>query len=182
MSFFPRGLAIVLTIMLGFAGAAQAQAQAPQSQVVFSHKKWEVRVVGFDDGSLACVARVEKPGSSFSIWGDAFGAVQLQFYATAWRFNDETADIVVQIDRRAKWDLTNAELDQNSILFNLPDGDASIRFVKEVARGNQIKLFNKSGKLVESWSLAGSSASINALIDCTNLLKSEADGDQNPFN
>lgn len=179
MRLFSTGLAAILAALLGLAGAARAQ--DVESEVIFNHKSWEVRVVAFPDGSIECLARVSKPGSSFSVWADAGANVQLQFFHDDWSFDNETADIVVQIDRRPKWDLTNASLDQNSIHFGLPNGsEASSRFLVEVAQGNRIKLKNSSGRQVDEWSLAGSKASMAALVECARLIREDTDG--NPFN
>ncbi len=161
----------------GFAGIAGAQ----QSEVLFSHKHWKVEVVGWDDGSLGCVAEVSAPGESFSIWTFPNGAVQLQFYSTAWQFEQgTTADLQVKIDRRAPWNLTNAELYQNSVLFYLPDSKAGVGFINEIARGNRLYLRDADGSDVQNYSLAGSRASIDALIECGDVISSRTPG--NPFN
>lgn len=159
------------------AGAAAAQ----QSEILFSHKHWQVEIVGWDDGSVGCVAQVSAPGESFSIWTFPDGSVQLQFYSTAWQFGEgTTGDLEVQIDRRAPWNLTGAELYQNSVLFYLPDSSAGVTFVKEVARGNRLYLRSSDGSDVQNYSLAGSSASIQALIDCGEVITKRTPG--NPFN
>ena len=156
-------------------GAADAQ----QSEVLFAHKHWSVSIVGSDDGSIGCVAEVTAPGESFSIWTFPDGSVQLQFYSTAWQFGEgDTADLEVQIDRRGPWSLTGAELYQNSVLFYLPDSQAGVNFINEVARGNRLYLRSWDGSDVQNYSLAGSSASINALIDCGDVIQSPG----NPFN
>ena len=160
-----------MSIRMGLAAALIAAsagvAGAQDSEVLFSHKHWQVSIVGWDDGSVGCVAEVKAPGESFSIWTFPDGAVQLQFYSTAWEFGEgQTADLGVQIDRRAPWSLTGAELYQNSVLFYLPDSQAGINFVTEVARGNRLYLRDKDGADVQNYSLAGSSASIGALVDC----------------
>ncbi|MFM7336058.1 MAG: hypothetical protein ACKO2N_08340 [Tabrizicola sp.] len=170
------GLAAALGVAL-VAGAATAQ----QSEVLFSHKHWEVSIVGWDDGSVGCVAEVKAPGESFSIWTFPDGAVQLQFYSTAWEFGEgQTADLGVQIDRRAPWNLTGAELYQNSVLFYLPNSDAGGDFIAEVARGNRLYLRDDDGSDVQNYSLAGSSASISALVDCGDVITKRTPG--NPFN
>jgi hypothetical protein len=157
-------------------GAALAEAQ---SELLFSHKAWEVRVVAFDDGTLSCVAQVSDGTDSFSIWNDGVSSVRLQFYSDAWDFGEgETADLVVQIDRRAPWTLTNAELYLQSVLFDIPGDDKGAEFVAEVMRGNTLALSNDTGEHVMSYSLAGSSASVSALIECVNALSRES----NPFN
>jgi hypothetical protein len=170
------GLAAAVTLA-ALAGTADAQ----QSEVVFSHKHWQVEIVGWDDGSLGCVAQVSAPGESFSLWTFPDGSVQLQFYSTAWEFGEgDTADLEVQIDRRAAWNLTEAELYQNSVLFTLPDDQAGINFIVEVAQGNRLYLRSSDGADVQNYSLSGSRASIDALIECGEVITSTKPG--NPFN
>jgi hypothetical protein len=172
------GLGLAAALGTAFAsGGALAQ----QSEVLFAHKHWEVSIVGWDDGSVGCVAEVKAPGESFSIWTFADGAVQLQFYSTAWEFGQgQTADLGVQIDRRAPWNLTGAELYQNSVLFYLPDSNAGVNFISEVARGNRLYLRDDDGSDVQNYSLAGSSASIGALVECGDAITQRTPG--NPFN
>ena len=172
---FRTGLATAL--IAASAGGAGAQ----ESEILFSHKHWQVSIVGWDDGSVGCVAEVKAPGESFSIWTFPDGAVQLQFYSTAWEFGEgQTADLGVQIDRRAPWSLTGAELYQNSVLFYLPDDQAGVNFITEVARGNRLYLRDADGTDVQNYSLSGSSASISALIDCGDVITKRTPG--NPFN
>ena len=169
---FRMGLAAAV---IAVAGAANAQ----QSEVLFSHKHWQVEIVGWEDGSVGCVAQVSAPGESFSIWTFPDGAVQLQFYSTAWQFGEgDFADLEVQIDRRAPWNLTGAELYQNSVLFNLPDDQAGVDFIVEVAQGNRLFLRSADGSDVQNYSLSGSRASIDALIECGNVISAPG----NPFN
>lgn len=158
------------------AGAAGAQ----QSEVLFAHKHWQVSVVGWDDGSVGCVAEVTAPGESFSIWTFPDESVQLQFYSTQWSFGEgDTADLEVQIDGRSPWSLTGAQLTQNSVLFALPDTQVGINFVMEVARGNRLYLRAADGADVQNYSLSGSSASIGALVDCGDVITQKTPG--NPF-
>jgi hypothetical protein len=136
--------------------------------------------VAWDDGSIGCVAEVSAPGESFSIWTLQDGAVSLQFYSTAWTFTDgDTADLVVQIDRRAPWNLNGAELSQNSVYFNIPGSDDGINFISEIARGNRLYLRSADGSDVQDYSLSGSSASINALLECGKYISDPTPG--NPF-
>ncbi len=170
-------LGIAAAVIAAISGMAGAQ----ESEILFSHKHWQVSVVGWDDGSVGCVAEVKAPGESFSIWTFPDGAVQLQFYSTAWEFGEgQTADLGVQVDRRAPWSLTGAELYQNSVLFFLPDDGAGVNFITEVARGNRLFLRDADGADVQDYSLAGSSASIGALIDCGDVITKRTPG--NPFN
>jgi hypothetical protein len=166
---------ILAAMLLATAGGADAQT----TETLFSQKHWEVQIVGWDDGSVACVAQVAAPGETFSIWTFPDGGVQLQFYSTAWEFGEgETADLEVQIDRRSPWSLTSAELYKNSVLFFLPQGDAGVDFIVEVARGSRLFLRSADGSDVQNYSLAGSRASIDALVTCGDAIGRPA----NPFN
>lgn len=172
-----RQIGMVAALIVASTGLATAQ----QSERLFTHKHWQVEVVGWDDGSVGCVAQVSAPGESFSIWTFPDGAVQLQFYSTAWEFGEgDTADLEVQIDRRAPWNLNNAELYKNSVLFNLPDDNAGVNFIVEVARGNRLYLRSADGSDVQNYSLSGSRASIDALVECGNVIGRRNPG--NPFN
>lgn len=170
-------LGIAAALLAAMAGSASAQ----QSEVLFSHKHWQVEVVGWDDGSVGCVAQVSAPGESFSVWTFPDGTVQLQFYSSAWEFGEgDTADLEVQIDSRAPWNLTGAELYQNSVLFYLPDDKAGVNFIVEVAQGNRLYLRSDDGADVQNYSLSGSRASIDALVECGNVIGRANPG--NPFN
>jgi hypothetical protein len=121
---------------------------------------------------------VSAPGESFSLWTFPDDTVQLQFYSTAWQFEEgTTANLEVQIDRRSPWNLSNAELYQNSVLFNLPDSQGGINFILEVARGTRLYLRSDDGSDVQNYSLAGSRASIDALIECGKVISDNTPGD-----
>jgi len=169
--------AIALAALL----AAPAMAQNYESQVLERNKAWVVEMVAWNDGSLGCVGTVSAPGESFSLWTFQDGSVQLQFYSSQWNFGDtgDTADLQVQIDRRSPWNLTGANLRMNSVLFTLPDSDAGIEFLLEVAKGNRLYLRSADGGDVQNYSLAGSKASIQTLIDCGDQITKQTPS--NPF-
>ena len=161
------------------ATAASAEAEY---KTLYQHKAWEVQVVGFDDGTLSCLAQVSDGSESFTLWADAENLVKLQFYSADWDFGEgETADLEVEIDRRSPWTLNAAELYLQSVLFNLPNSDTGTKFLLEVVKGNTLYLRDDAGKDVRSYSLAGSSASIGALTDCVDAISS-GNADRNPFN
>jgi hypothetical protein len=167
--------------LIGVLAAFGAPVAAQDSQVLYSNKAWQVEVSKFDDGSFGCVAQVSEGGESFSVWAFQEGGVRLQFYSSQWEFGEgDTADLQVQIDRRGPWTLTAAELYKNSVLFDLPAGDDGARFVREVSNGSVLYLRNDSGDDVQSYSLAGSSASIDALIECESAITDNSP--KNPFN
>jgi hypothetical protein len=169
---------LALTAVLCLSGAPVF---ADESQTLYTNKAWEVQVTRFDDGTYGCVAQVSAPGESFSVWSFQEGGVRLQFYSTQWEFGEgDTADLEVQVDRRGPWTLTSAELYKNSVLFDLPAGTEGARFVREVSNGSVLYLRNDKGEDVQSYSLAGSSGSIGALIECEGAITDQSP--KNPFN
>lgn len=168
--------ASVLSCALALPGMAQ------QTEVLFSHKNWQVELVAWEDGVIGCVANVSSPGESFAMWTFQDSTVQLQFFSTSWSFAEgETANLQVQIDKMAPWNLTDAELSQNSVLFTLPDSEAGVDFILEVAKGNRLFLRTEDGGDVQNYSLAGSRASIDALIECGEVITQQQQPG-NPFN
>jgi hypothetical protein len=176
---FSRSIAMrphLACLMVLFATPVFAETQ---SETLFSHKNWEVEVARFDDGSVACLAQVDDTTDSFTIWTYADQSMQLQFYSDQWEFGEgETADLEVQIDRRGPWSLTDAELYKQSVLFNLPDSKDGVRFLVEVAQGSRLHLSSADGAEVMWYSLAGSRASMDALIQCGEVITG---GGKNPF-
>lgn len=154
---------------LGF--VATLAGAEPTSEMLYQYKHWEVEVVSYDDGSFACLAEVDATSDSFSIWTYQDQSVRLQFYSTSWEFGEgDTANLEIQIDRRGPWSMTDAELYQNSILFDLPDSKAGVRFLVEVAQGSRLYLRTEAGESVMDYSLAGSRASMDKLIECGNAI------------
>ncbi len=146
--------------------ATNARAES-QSQTIFQQGGWDVQVVSFDDGTQTCVANVYVGTDSFSVWADQGGALKLQFHSQAWDFGEgDTANLEVEVDRRSPWSMTNAELYQQSVLFDIPDSAEGVRLLREVMNGRTLFLRNESGEAVQDYPLSGSSASIQTLIDC----------------
>lgn len=177
MSF--RHLLLAATAAITLALPATAQ----QSEVLFEHKHWRVELVAWDDGVIGCQATVGDQRESFSLWTFQDGTVQLQFFSKAWDFGEsQSADLQVQVDRKPKWNLTDAELYQNSVLFTLPDSDSGVEFIMEIARGNRLYLRSADGGDVQNYSLAGSKASITALVECGDVITQQPTKKKNPFN
>jgi hypothetical protein len=153
----------------------------PTSVTLFQHKNWEVELITFDDGGKACLAEVDATTDSFTVWLYQDASFKLQFYSQGWDFGDpgSTADLQLRVDRRGPWNLTQAELYKSSVLFTLPDNDTGVRFLVEVAAGRDLLLATAAGEGVKTYSLAGSSASMRAMLECGDAITG---GNSNPFN
>jgi len=160
----------VFVMALAAAFLLVTSASADQSRVLYRHKAWEVRVAAFDDGSLHCIAQVRPTnGTTFAIWADG-RTIKLQFYANNWNFGNSTANVVARIDRRAGWNLNNANLYKNSVIFTMPGGNGSTRFLLQIANGNTLYLNQRNGLQMGYWTLAGSKASMRKLTECVGYL------------
>ncbi|WP_112312378.1 hypothetical protein [Pseudogemmobacter bohemicus] len=174
------GLALSASLALAQIGPALAYS----TEILFQHKQWKVDIHGWDDGEIGCRAVVGDDKESFAIWIFQDAMIQLQFFSASWDFgtDGQVADLRVQIDKRGGWDLTSASLKQNSVTFNLPDSDAAVDFVMEIAKGNKLFLRSKEGKDVQNYSLSGSKASIESLLECGNAITSGGStAPSNPF-
>ena len=161
------------------AGLLSTPALANEVEILYQHKSWMVQGVTFEDGSIACLAEVSEPGESFSVWTFPDQTIRLQFYSDEWDFGEsDTANLEVEVDNRSPWTLTGANLTQNSVLFDLPDLDESVNFIVEVAKGRTLYLRSEDGSDIRSYSLSGSSASIQYLVDCGNAISEDG---SNPF-
>jgi hypothetical protein len=165
----PFRLVLILPVVAMI--ALVSSASAAENRLLFQYKAWEVRAVAFDDGSLACVAKVnDNTSGSLSLWyGSALG-VKLVFHSPEWDFYSAQEDISVRVDRRGSWDLGNADLLDQTIAFTLSGQDQSKRLLREIMEGNRLRLLTASGDLVQTYTLAGSKASINKLIECAGII------------
>lgn len=154
----------VATVLLIALAAGPAAAETT-SENVFRESGWEVNLVRFDDGTADCVAETMETAESFSIWRMETG-MRLQFYSEAWSFGEgRYGDLSVGVDSLEPWNLTEAELYMNSILFDLPDGEGSGRFFSELAGGTDLFLIDPDGGK-RRYSLEGAAGALEALDFC----------------
>lgn len=168
------------TLMTFGIAIAAPPAFADRTDTLYENQSWRVQGITYDDGTYACLAEVADPGESFTIWTFADQTIRLQFYSEGWDFGDNgSANLEVEVDHRSPWSLTGANLTKQSVLFDLPDVKESINFVLEVAKGTTLHLRSSDGTPVKDYSLAGSAASINALVDCGTAISGS--NSKNPF-
>lgn len=170
-----RRLSYLATVLAAAAFSACAAAKST-STVLLNTGDWQVRSVRWDDGASACVAEVSNDSDTFSVWEDRAHPARLQFYSTSWDFapdpkgGDQFRDLAVKIDDHQVWNLHNADLYKQSILFDLPTGDSGAQFLNEVAGSKVLLLEESDGTQIRSYSLTGAGQSIGALKDCVSKL------------
>ena len=161
------------------AGIAVVPAWAERTEVLYEFRSWVVEGVTTDDNTFACNARVSLLGDSFSLRPLLDKAVRLEFYSDEWEFGEgDAADIQVQVDSRTPRDFSDATLLQSSVYVDLRDPEEGASFLKEIAGGTKLYLRSADGTDVRNYSLFGSSAAIEHLVDCSKAPVR----DRNPFN
>ena len=170
-------LAAALALSLPLGLTPRAAVAEVTSRTIYKQQSWQVRVVNYDNKRLRCVAQVSQSGNIFSIWASPTSQIRLQFYSRDWAFGPRhRGNLKVRIDSYPSWRMTNAELYKHSVLFNLPSSSKGSKFLLEVARGEALRLYNSRGQHVRSYTLAGSRASMSALIRCVKALRSGKSG------
>ena len=160
-------------------GLAALPAGAERTETLFEFRNWVVKGVTTDDNTFVCNATVTLSGDSFSIRPLLGQTVRLEFHSQDWEFGEgDTADIQVEVDRFPARDFVGATLLQSSVFVDLPDPTDGQSFLAEVAAGTRLILRSAAGTDVRTYSLFGSAAAIQQLVDCAALPVP----DRNPFN
>jgi hypothetical protein len=140
----------------------------PKTETLFKQLNWETSRVTFDDGDVACLAEVANHDSSesMSLWRFR-DTLRLQFYSEAWSFGEgEQADIDLKIDDLASWQMTNAELYKNSVLFDLPADENGDKLTMELRSGKTAVVTGDSAIGYRNYSLLGAVEAIPYLEGC----------------
>lgn len=156
----------IIVPMLLFS-AAQSASDIKSVQL-FSETNWRVERVTFEDGEVSCVAEVTNhdKSESLSLWKfeDRY---QLQFYSEKWSFGEgRVADVSLKIDDNGVWNMTNAELYLNSVLFKLPADANGNNFMAELKNGKLAVLTSGGDVGYRNYSLLGAAGAVPYLENC----------------
>lgn len=143
-----------------------------RSKILHNYRDWEVRAVAWQDGHPGCLAQVLQPTSAFTIFAEPHSPLRVQFFSAAWQFKPGMlADFGIQVDGDRPFAVHGARLARNSMLFPLPAGAESAKFLRRITAGRRIALENKHGTRLLGFSLAGSGEALHALTACVKSLK-----------
>jgi hypothetical protein len=140
-------------------------AAAADERLMYERGDWAVTLVDWDDGTLSCKASSQTDDTRMIVWGDSWNeTLNFQFVARGWDFAEATGTIFVDIDYQ-RYDAA-ALFHGGSIFVN----DLSADFMRHFKRGSAIALFDEYGRRVMTYSLRGTSAVTDALLECWRML------------
>jgi hypothetical protein len=140
-------------------------AAAADETLMYEHGAWSVSLVDWDDGTLSCRAGSETDDTKMRVWADSWNeTLNFQFVASGWDFTPSEGTIFVDIDYQ-RYEAP-ATFDGGSIFVT----DLSAEFMRHFKRGSAIALFDEYGRRVMTYSLSGTSAVTDALLECWRML------------
>lgn len=176
---------ILSALICLFLAASAALADRYESQVVFRKGQWLVELThDSEDGSLWCSASTEnRLDQSFDITAFDDGQLTLFVFDHSWDLRPREIRFLVDIDR-SRWTMDGFG-DGISVSLTMNEADAAERFLRQLQRGINVRVYNESERQLATFSLRGSSASINQLFECWDRISGPSDpfGDaSDPFN
>ncbi len=167
----PRPLCAFVCLCAAVLGAAPALSQKINEDVkIFERGLWTVSRIGMDDGRRYCVAEVISDNAWVTVWVESDGTTGIEFNSDDWGYDISTETFIATIDNRKSLNLTNPDIEGNSVYFVLPYNKTSISFFGDIRAGRDLYLNNKFGELISRFSLKGSAASIDAVDACVDTL------------
>lgn len=133
---------------------------------VYRQGAWTVTVTqDLRTGDQWCSAETtNRRSQTFSITAFANASAALFVFDNQWSLRDRAIDFVVDVDR-SRWTMSgNAGGNGVSIFFQ--GNDNAGQFVEDVAAGYQVTVRNADLRALAEFSLSGSRASLNVLMDC----------------
>ena len=166
-----RTLCAALGLCVAGLGAVPALAQSIiKDELIFERGQWTVSKVATDDGTLYCVAAVRGENAWVNVWIEADGTTGIQFDSEDWGYDISTETFIATIDDRKSLNLTNPEIDETAVYFDLPFERKNVTFFRDLRAGRELYLNNTAGELIARFPLEGSSASIDAVDACVDTL------------
>ena len=151
----------------GLALSTSAAAQTILSDVsIYNAGAWDVALITYDDGITACLATVSNARAQFNLWALSDNTVFLAINSPGLGEMAKTTPLYVKIDRRSEWLLTDIVAEGDDVSTDLPDSADSGYLIRELAVGRTLFITNNLGGVEETFSLSGSSRSIEVLSQC----------------
>ena len=167
---FARSLAVAATLCATLLAPPATAQTITAERTLYVAGLWEVTLARFDDGAQSCIASVSNRKGVFSIWGNDDNSVFIGVNSPGLGEMAKTTALHLVVDRRAGWDLLEVDAEGDDIFVEIAGDNAGTRLIREIAAGNTVYLNNDIGGTEETFSLAGSAASIAALDGCMDAI------------
>lgn len=166
------------------AGIAASGASALEWDTLYSRGNWRLDLNLHDDGTRSCESRtVNSGGYVFSLYTWDDGDYVIRFSHEDWEFGEEIVDqdFIVEIDRRAPWDISGTKTENVIQLIVTPPSQPLERYFREVRAGRTLYLRNDDGVEITRFSLSGTTATLNQHRNCERRILSGTSR-TDPFN
>jgi hypothetical protein len=139
-------------------------AHAIESWEYSTHGYWQVDLIQFDDGRMACAAANANPdaGLALTLWDFNDGTYEIQVTDNTFNFRGTWGELSIAIDQGAIW-YGPAFFNGQAIFINdLTD----VEMLMEIMEGNTFYVLDRDDYITHEFSLSGSRAAIMDMIEC----------------
>ena len=159
-----KRLTSVFFIALMLPGLAQAQRY--DTNRLFTRGAWYVDLVyDTQDRSYWCNAStINRKNQEFSVTGFDDGSLSIFIFDDDWNLTREDITFRIDVDRSG-WTVYGLA-EGVGVSAELDDASKAADFLADVAAGNVVRVLTQNGKGIATFSLHGSRAALNALLDC----------------
>ena len=134
---------------------------------LFKKGNWEVVLLLYDDRSTACIARNGSGNKEFQIYVNSEVDELAIFYDDS-NVNETLKIFQFAVDDYASWYSESPFLDSGWLIMDLNSGSDKVvtEVIQEIRKGRELFHLDDNNKIISSFSLKGSAASINELVKC----------------
>ena len=136
-------------------------------KLLFKKGHWEVVLLRYDDRSTACIARNGSGNKEFQIYVNTDVEELAIFYDDS-NVNETLKIFQFAVDDYASWYSESPFFDSGWLIMDLISGSdkAVTELIQEIRKGQELFHLDDNNKIISSFSLKGSAASINELVKC----------------
>ena len=142
-------------------------AEVFDEKVLFKKEDWEVVLLRYDDRTTSCIARNGLGNKEFQIYVSAEFEDLAIFYDDS-NINESLKTFQFAVDDLASWYTESPYLDNGWLIMDLTSGSdkAITELIQEIRKGQELFHLDDNNKIISSFSLKGSAASITELVKC----------------
>mgnify|MGYP001207525397 CR=1 FL=1 len=142
-------------------------AEVFDEKVLFKKGDWEVILLRYDDRTTSCIARNGLGNKEFQIYVSAEFEDLAIFYDDS-NINESLQTFQFAVDDLASWYTENPYLDNGWLIMDLTSGSdkAITELIQEIRKGQELFHLDDNNKIISSFSLKGSAASVIELVKC----------------
>ena len=142
-------------------------AEVFDEKVLFKKEDWEVVLLRYDDRTTSCIARNGLGNKEFQIYVSTEFEDLAIFYDDS-NINESLKTFQFAVDDLASWYTESPYLDNGWLIMDLTSGSdkAITELIQEIRKGQELFHLDDNNKIISSFSLKGSAASITELVKC----------------